>query len=40
MKYLSKEELAAVNQLVLKRANSQLIGVQYPQGLDLVIEQP
>lgn len=40
MKYLSKEELVAINQLVLKRANSQLIGVQYPQGLDLVIEQP
>ncbi|TLQ03303.1 type II toxin-antitoxin system death-on-curing family toxin [Pediococcus stilesii] len=40
MKYLSKEELVAINQLVLKRANNQLIGVQYPQGLDLVIEQP
>lgn len=35
MIYLTKEEYVAINRLVLKR-----IGVQYPQGLDLVVDRP
>jgi death-on-curing protein len=40
MIFLKKEELIALNQRTLTCSNSDLIGVQYPQGLDLVIEQP
>lgn len=40
MIFLNKEEYIAINQLVLQRSNSQSIGVQYPQGLDLVVNQP
>ncbi|CAM3214626.1 type II toxin-antitoxin system death-on-curing family toxin [Lactiplantibacillus plajomi] len=40
MIYLTEEELIAINELVIKQANGQSIGVQYPQGLDLVVNQP
>ncbi|AUI71186.1 type II toxin-antitoxin system death-on-curing family toxin [Companilactobacillus alimentarius] len=40
MIYLTPEEFIAINQLVLKRSNSDSIGIQYPQGLDLVVNQP
>lgn len=40
MIFLNKSEYVAINQMVLQRSNSQSIGVQYPQGLDLVVNQP
>lgn len=40
MIYLTEEEFIAINELVLKRSNSESIGIQYPQGLDLVVNQP
>ncbi|MFC6322609.1 type II toxin-antitoxin system death-on-curing family toxin [Companilactobacillus baiquanensis] len=40
MKYLTKQELIAMNKLILSRIGSHYVGVQYTQGLDLVIEQP
>ncbi|APX72150.1 type II toxin-antitoxin system death-on-curing family toxin [Companilactobacillus allii] len=40
MIFLKKEELIAINKRALTRSHSNLIGVQYPQGLDIVIEQP
>lgn len=40
MIYLTEEEFVAINELVLNRSNSKTIGVQYPQGLDLVVNQP
>jgi death-on-curing protein len=40
MIFLNKAELILINKTVLKRSSSHLIGVQYPQGLDLVIKQP
>jgi len=40
MIFLTKEEFVALNQLVLGRAQSHSFGIQYPQGLDIVVEQP
>lgn len=40
MIFFSKEEFIAINKLVLTRAQSNSFGVQYPQGLDIVVEQP
>ncbi|MFD1124451.1 type II toxin-antitoxin system death-on-curing family toxin [Lentilactobacillus raoultii] len=40
MNYLSKEDIIAIHQMVLTRSRHQLTGVQYPQGLNLVVEQP
>lgn len=40
MIYLSEEELIAVNKKVLIGTGQQFLGVQYPQGLSLVVEQP
>ncbi|CAJ1192558.1 type II toxin-antitoxin system death-on-curing family toxin [Companilactobacillus paralimentarius] len=40
MIYLTEKEFIAINELVLKRSNSKSIGIQYPQGLDLVVNQP
>ncbi|WP_119326308.1 type II toxin-antitoxin system death-on-curing family toxin [Companilactobacillus musae] len=40
MIYLTEEEFVAINELVLKHSNSKSIGIQYPQGLDLVVNQP
>lgn len=40
MIYLKKKELIAINEKILTRSSSDLIGVQYSQGLDLVIERP
>lgn len=40
MIFLTKEEVIALNKLVLYKSHSNSIGIQYPQGLDLVVEQP
>jgi death-on-curing protein len=40
MIFLTKEEFVALNKLVLNRARSRSFGVQYPQGLDILVEQP
>lgn len=40
MIYLSEKELIAVNKKVLTGTEQQFSGVQYPQGLNLVAEQP
>ncbi|WP_404327984.1 hypothetical protein [Companilactobacillus paralimentarius] len=37
---MTEKEFIAINELVLKRSNSKSIGIQYPQGLDLVVNQP
>lgn len=40
MIFLTKREFIAINQLVISRSDSELLGVQYPQGLDIVVKQP
>ncbi|MDR3242098.1 MAG: type II toxin-antitoxin system death-on-curing family toxin [Lactobacillaceae bacterium] len=40
MRYLTKQDLVEINSRVIKNANEGTAGVQYPQGLDLVIQQP
>lgn len=40
MKYLNKLTLIAINKNVIKRSKKGSAGVQYPEGLDVVIEQP
>ncbi|WP_367294976.1 type II toxin-antitoxin system death-on-curing family toxin [Levilactobacillus yonginensis] len=40
MIFLTKEEFIGINRQILTRARSQSFGVQYPQGLDIVVEQP
>lgn len=40
MIYLSEKELVAVNKKVLTGTGQQFSGVQYPQELNLVAEQP
>jgi len=40
MIFLSKAEYIDINKMVLKQAKSNSFGIQYPQGLDLVVEQP
>lgn len=40
MIFLTKSDLIRINQLVIARAGSETHGVQYPQGLDIVVEQP
>lgn len=40
MHYLNKLTLIAINKQVINRANKNNAGVQYPQGLDIVVEQP
>ncbi|KRO06025.1 type II toxin-antitoxin system death-on-curing family toxin [Levilactobacillus parabrevis] len=40
MIFLTKEEFIEINKLVLDHAQSQSFGIQYPQGLDIVVEQP
>lgn len=40
MYYLNKLTLIAINQNVIKRAGKGSIGVQYPEGLDIVSEHP
>jgi len=40
MIFLTKEEFIGLNRLVLVRAHSKSFGIQYPQGLDIIVEQP
>lgn len=40
MKYLSAEEIVAVNKRVLERLGQKATGLQYPHGLSVVVEQP
>lgn len=40
MYYLKKLTLIAINKNVIKRSKKGSSGVQYPEGLDVVIEQP
>lgn len=40
MYYLNKLTLIAINNNVLKRAKKGLTGVQYPEGLDIITQQP
>lgn len=40
MEYLTEKEILAINKQVIKRAGEGVYGVQYPEGLSLVVEQP
>lgn len=40
MKYLTEKEIIFVNKTVLNRENQKFSGIQYPEGLSLVVEQP
>lgn len=40
MIFLTKDDYIAINKLVLSKSDSSSFGIQYPQGLDLVVEQP
>lgn len=40
MYYLNKLTLIAINQKVIKLAGKGSIGVQYPEGLDIITQQP
>ncbi|MCT3287287.1 type II toxin-antitoxin system death-on-curing family toxin [Lactiplantibacillus pentosus] len=40
MRYLNKQFLIDLNQDIIKRADKRYGGVQYSQGLEIVIEQP
>lgn len=40
MIFLTKSEFIAINRLVIQRVNGKTIGIQYPQGLDIIVEQP
>lgn len=40
MYYLKKLTLIAINKNVIKRSKKGSSGVQYPEGLDVVVEQP
>lgn len=40
MYYLNKLTLIAINKNVIRYAGKKFIGIQYPEGLDIIIEQP
>lgn len=40
MYYLNKLTLIAINKNVIERAGKDSIGVQYPEGLDIITQQP
>lgn len=40
MRYLTRDELISINRQVIERAGEGSVGIQYPEGLDLVVEQP
>lgn len=40
MEYLSGEEIIAINSQIIDRANEGTKRVQYPEGLQIVVEQP
>lgn len=40
MKFLTSKELIGINKRIIERAGEGSSGVQYPQGLNLIVEQP
>ncbi|UNL36451.1 type II toxin-antitoxin system death-on-curing family toxin, partial [Limosilactobacillus reuteri] len=40
MIYLTKEEIIMVNHQVLTRTGQKYMGIQYPEGLSVIVEQP
>ena len=40
MIYLTKEEIIMVNHQVLTRTGQKYKGIQYPEGLSVIVEQP
>ncbi|MBB1095519.1 type II toxin-antitoxin system death-on-curing family toxin [Limosilactobacillus agrestis] len=40
MIYLTKEEIVMVNHQVLIRTGQKYMGIQYPEGLSVIVEQP
>lgn len=38
MKYVTEAELIAINHFIIKKAAEGAIGIQYPQGLSLVVD--
>lgn len=40
MEYLTEKEILAINSQLIEKAGKGIKGVQYPEGLNLVVEQP
>lgn len=40
MIYLTKEEIIMVNHQVLTQTGQKYMGIQYPEGLSVIVEQP
>lgn len=40
MKYLTEKEILEINKQVIERAGEGVKGIQYPEGLNLIVEQP
>ena len=40
MIYVTKEEIIMVNHQVLTRTGQKYMGIQYPEGLSVIVEQP
>jgi death-on-curing protein len=40
MNYLTKEEIIMVNRQVLAKTDQKYMGIQYPEGLSVIVEQP
>lgn len=40
MKYLNEETLIYINKLVIKRSGEKYLGIQFPEALSIVIDQP
>lgn len=40
MRYLTREEMIEINRQIIENAGEGTKGIQYPEGLDIVIEQP
>ena len=40
MYYVNKLTFIAINNEVVKRSDKNTFGVQYPEGLDIITEQP
>ena len=40
MEYLTEKEILTINRQLIKKAGEGVYGLQYPEGLSLVVEQP
>ena len=40
MEYLTEKEILTINRQLIKKAGEGVYGIQYPEGLSLVVEQP